>query len=321
MLGAVVIVSAGTVGYMYLEDWTFLDALYMTIITLSTVGFGEIRELHAESRMFTIMLIVFGVALGGFIAAAVGQLIIEGQFRELVSRRKMEKRLRKLSDHFIVAGFGRVGRRVAVEFERQQVPFVVIEKDDQSVERLLNDGYLFVQGDATEEDVLREAGIETARTLISTLPDEALNVYLTLTARHMRGDLNIIARADFEEGEKKLIRAGANNVVIPHILGGVRMAMAATRPNVVDFVQMTGFEHDGLIIEELSLPSDSVLDGKSVIDSGLKNKYGVTIIGIKKVGNRMSINPGPATVLNSGDVLVLIGDRGDVERLNRDLRL
>ncbi|MBD3404414.1 potassium channel protein [candidate division GN15 bacterium] len=318
---ALFIITVGTVGFMYLEDWGMLDSLYMTIITLSTVGFGEVRELHDESRLFTIMLIVFGVALGGFVAAAVGQLIIEGQFRELVARRKMEKALKKLDNHFIVAGYGRVGRRVAHEFAKQQVPFVVIEKDDTSVDHLLHEGYLFIQGDATEEDVLHKAGIDTARTLISTLPDEALNVYLTLTARHMRGDLTIIARADFEGGEKKLIRAGANNVVIPHILGGVRMAMAATRPNVVDFVQMTGFANDGLIIEELSLPTDADLDGKSILDSGLKRTYGVTIIGIKKVGERMVINPGPQTVLNSGDILVLIGDREDVERLNRDLRL
>ena len=318
---AAMVVAVGTFGFMYLEEWGFLDALYMTVITLSTVGFGEVRQLHPESRMFTIILIMFGVGLGGFIATSLGQLIIEGQFKELVHRRKMEKRLKNLKDHYIVAGYGRVGRQVALQFQEQRVPFVVVEKGDEAIPGLLQEGYLFVQGDATNEDVLHKANIDTARTLISTLPDEAHNVYLTLTARHMRSDLTIIARADFEDGEKKLIRAGANNVVIPHVLGGVRMAMAATRPNVVDFVQMTGFANEGLIIEELSLPENSRLEQQTLMASGLKGNYGVTIIGIKKNGQKMVVNPGPQTLLESGDILVLIGDRESVERMNHDLRL
>lgn len=318
---AALVVMVGTAGFMYLEDWDVLDSLYMTVITLSTVGFGEVRTLHAESRLFTIVLIMFGVGLGGLIATSLGRLIIEGQFKEIVLRRKMEKRLKNLTGHFIVAGYGRVGRQVARQFNEQKVPFVVVEKSDKAIEDLLGEDVLCVQGDATSEDILHKVRIETAKTLISTLPDEAQNVYLALTARHMCPELNIIARADFEEGEKKLIRAGANNVVIPHILGGVRMAMAATRPNVVDFVQMTGFANEGLIIEELSLPENSRLEQKTLIGSGLKSDYGVTVVGIKKKGRKMSVNPGPQIVLESGDILVLIGDREHVERLNNDLRL
>ena len=318
---AVMVVTIGTAGFMYLEDWSLLDSLYMTVITLSTVGFGEVRQLHGESRLFTIVLIMFGVGLGGFIATSLGQLIIEGQFKEIVFRRKMEKRLKNLKGHFIVAGYGRVGRQVARQFQDQKVPFVVVEKSDDAIQELLTEGYLFIQGDATNEDVLHKARIDSAKTLISTLPDEAQNVYLTLTARHMCPDLTIIARADFEEGEKKLIRAGASNVVIPHVLGGVRMAMAATRPNVVDFVQMTGFANEGLIIEELSLPENSRFEQQTLMASGLKTDYGVTIIGIKKSGKKMVVNPGPQTLLESSDILVLIGDREHVERLNHDLHL
>jgi voltage-gated potassium channel len=318
---AAFVIVVGTLGFMYLENWPVLDSLYMTIITLSTVGFGEVRQLHDESRMFTMVLIILGVAVGGLTATSLGRVIVEGQFKELVLRRKMEKKLRRMENHYIVAGYGRVGRQVALEFKRRHVPFVVIERDPAAVETLTANQILFVEGDATDEEVLREAGIEQAQTLISTLPDEAHNVYLTLTARHMSSSLTIIARADVEEEEKKLIRAGANNVISPHVLGGVRMAMAATQPNVVDFVQMTGFGTEGLIIEEITIPQNSALNDKTIVESGLKDRYGVTIIGIKKQGGKMVINPTPKTTLNSGDILVLIGDQANVEQLNADLKL
>lgn len=318
---AAFVIVVGTLGFMYLENWPVLDSLYMTIITLSTVGFGEVRQLHDESRMFTMVLIILGVAVGGLTATSLGRVIVEGQFKELVLRRKMEKKLRRMENHYIVAGYGRVGRQVALEFMRRHVPFVVIERDPAAIDQLTANEILFVEGDATDEDVLREAGIERAQTLISTLPDEAHNVYLTLTARHMSSTLTIIARADVEEEEKKLIRAGANNVVSPHVLGGVRMAMAATQPNVVDFVQMTGFGTEGLIIEEMTIPQSSTLNDKTIVESGLKDKYGVTIIGIKKQGEKMVINPTPKTTLNPGDILVLIGDQANVEQLNADLKL
>ena len=201
-------VVCGMVGFMYLEDMRPLEALYMTVITLSTVGFGEVRPLHESGRLFVVFLIIFGVVQFGLIATLMAQSMLEGHFRELVSRRKMEQRLKKLSDHFIVAGFGRVGRQVAREFTRRRVPFVVIEKDPAEIDRCVLENIPYFQGDATDEDVLAAVGLDRARALISTLPDEAQNVYLTLTARDMRPDLYIIARADFEEGEKKLVRAG-----------------------------------------------------------------------------------------------------------------
>ena len=182
------------------------------------------------------------------------------------------------------------------------------------------DGYLFVEGDATDEDVLTKAGIDRAHTLISTLPQEALNVYLTLTARDMNAGLNIIARADFEEGEKKLVRAGANHVVIPHVLGGIRMAKAALQPNVVDFMQITALGEEGLSVEELLIPDNAQLIGKSILESNLKRDFGVTVIGIKQRGEKMKINPGPQTLINPGDVLVLLGHTRDLEGLSQTLR-
>ncbi|MEW5993509.1 MAG: potassium channel protein [Candidatus Zixiibacteriota bacterium] len=319
ILVMLLIVFTGTVGFMVLERMAPLDAVYMTVITLSTVGYGEVKPLHPEGRLFAIFIIVFGVAMAGFTASVIGQIVVEGQFKEMLGRRKMEGRIRKMSGHYIIAGYGRVGRQVAAEFKNRKVPFLVIEKDEKETARLFNEGVPFLQGEATDDDVLRKAGVESARTLISTLPDEAQNVYLTLTARDMRKDLIIIARADYEDGEKKLLRAGANHVVSPHVIGGMRMAMASLRPNVVDFMHMTALGEGGLSIEEVVIPPDCRLEGKTLVDSQLKQEYGVTIIGIKKVGGRMTIVPGPDTVLAEGDILVLIGPNEGLEQLGRSL--
>lgn len=215
MAGTLLVIFLGTSGFMYFEDMSVLDAVYMTVITLSTVGFKEVTPLHPVGRIFVIFLIVFGVALAAFTISVIGQLVLEGQLQAFFGRRKMESRIKKIHNHFIIAGFGRVGRQVATEFARRDVPFLVLEKDAEAINHISAEGWLFIQGDATDEDILRSAGIESARTLISTLPDEAHNVYLTLTARDMCKDLQIIARADYEGGGKKLFRAGANHVVTP----------------------------------------------------------------------------------------------------------
>ncbi len=319
-VGALVLmVFTGTAGFMLLEEMGMLDAVYMTVITLSTVGFGEVRPLHPVGRIFAIVIILFGVVLAGFTASVIGQLVLEGQFREIFGRRKMENKIRKMSGHYIIAGYGRVGRQVAQEFKKRNVPFVVIEKEEEETKRLFDEGVLVIQGEATEDEVLRKAGIESAQTLISTLPDEAQNVYLTLSARDINRDLNIIARADYEEGEKKLLRAGANHVVTPHVLGGQRMAMASLRPNVLDFMHTTALGEGGLSIEEVVIPRNCRLEGKTLIDSQLKQEYGATIIGIKKPGQKMTVAPSPETVLGESDILVLIGPIDGLERLSRDL--
>jgi voltage-gated potassium channel len=319
LAGLVVVLTGGTVGFMVLEKMDFLNALYMTVITLSTVGFGEVKPLHPYGKVFAIVLIFFGVALAGFTASVIGQLVLEGHFQEMFGRKRMESKIRKMSGHYIIAGYGRVGRQVAQEFKKRQVPFVVIEKSEEGVRRLFAEGVLCIQGEATDDDVLRRAGIESAKTLISTLPDEAQNVYLTLTARDINKNLHIIARADYEDGEKKLLRAGADHVVSPHVLGGQRMAMASLRPNVVDFMHVTALGESGLTIEEVMIPEGCLLDGKTLVESRLKQDYGVTIIGIKKAGQKMIVAPGPETVLNASDVLVLIGDNENLERLSKDL--
>ncbi len=319
ILALAMVVVVGTLGFMLLEGMSALDALYMTVITLSTVGFSEISPMHPLGRIFTMVLIVFGVSLGAFGATAIGQIILEGQIRQIYGKKKMETKLKKMSGHHIIAGLGRVGRQVAEEFSKRKVPFVVIEKKADSDTEYDYTGLVLLRGEATDEKVLQRAGIERARTLISTLPDEAQNVYLTLTARAMNKDLHIIARADVEGGEKKLMRAGADYVVSPHVMGGMRMAHASLRPNVVDSVHMATLGDGGLSVEEVVIPTECRLIGKNLIDSRLKEDYGATAIGIKKPGEKMTIAPTPQTVLDESDTLVIIGPTDGLERLSDDL--
>jgi voltage-gated potassium channel len=237
----------------------------------------------------------------------------------MFGRKKMKTKIGNLSGHCIIAGFGRVGQQVAQEFSRRDVDFVVIERDEGPLKRLIERGYLFIEGEATKDETLQAAGIEQARTLISTLPDEAQNVYLTLSARDINKELKIIARADFEGGEKKLMRAGANHVVSPHVIGGQRMAMASLRPNVVDFMHMTSIGKEGLSIEEIVIPVGSKLAGKTVIESSLKENYGVTIVGIRRPSGEFDITPGPRTMLSETDTMVVIGPNEGLERLAKSL--
>ncbi len=315
--GLTLIIFIGMVGFMVLEDYDPADALYMTIITLSTVGFSEVSPLHVSGKIFVIFLIIFGVMFTGFVVTILGQVVMEGQFNEIYGRKKMERKITQMKNHYIIAGYGRVGRQVAIEFQKKDVQFVVIEKDINSVPDLYKDSIMFIQGEATEDDTLRKAGIESAHTLVSTLPDEAQNVYLTLTARFMNKDLHIIARADYDDGVVKLKRAGANHVVTPHVLGGIRMAMATLRPNVVDFMHSTSLGESGLTIEEMRVPLDSSLQGKSLKDSNLKQDFGVTIIGVKKQHQEMIIAPGPDVILDAEDIMVLIGHEDGLENISK----
>ena len=231
----------------------------------------------------------------------------------------MKSKIGKLSNHYIIAGYGRVGKEVAQAYVRRKVPFIVIESDNQTLNQLDAEGYLYVEGHAIEDSVLMEAQIDKAKVLVSTLPSEADNVYLALTARHMNPNLYIICRADHPDGEKKLKRAGANHVVTPHVLGGMRMAMASLRPNVVDFMQMTALGEAGLGIEEVTVPQGCRFDGQSLIDSKVKADYDVTIVGIKKPNKEIVISPPPTAIIETGDILLLVGATNRLEDFTKEL--
>ncbi|ABQ28303.1 potassium channel family protein [Geotalea uraniireducens] len=310
------LVSLGTVGYMGIEGWRFLDALYMTVITLGTVGFREVHELSDSGKLFTMLLIVFGVSVLGYIVGSLAQIMFEGQFQRIIGRKKVEKKIEALKDHYIICGFGRIGALICKEFAAKPIPFVVVEKDPQVVERLEQDSYLFLRGNATDDETLLKAGIKNAKGLISVVTSDTENVYITLTARGLNPDLYILARSGEEGSEIKLKRAGANKVVSPYVIGGTRMAQAILRPNVVDFIEIaTGREFLELQMEEILIPPQSAFVGENLASSGFRKETGVIIIGIKKTSGKMVFNPESHSHLEARDTLIVLGEPGAIQKL------
>jgi voltage-gated potassium channel len=312
----VLVISFGTIGYTLIEKWPPLDSLYMTLITLSTVGFGEVYTLSPTGKIFTMILVIFGVGGAAYTVSIIGQMIVEGEIRKLLGRRKMEKSLKGLKDHYIVCGYGRVGRRICKEFCIRRVSFVVVEKDPLIVEQIEKDGFLCVQGDSTEDSVLTNAGIEKAKGLVSAVANEADNVFIVLSARQLNPNLFITARADSDPAEKKIKRAGANKVVSPYKIGGIRMALTTLRPNLVDFMKVVTFDKEtGLVIEEIEVKPDSPLTQTTLKDSSLRKEFGIMVAGIKKPGKDVFLNPSPETKIEAGDILIVIGEKEQLEKL------
>jgi len=314
----VLIIGLGTFGYMLIEDWKVLDALYMTVITLATVGFREVHQLTPLGQVFTVVLIIFGVGGVIYTIGTLAQLLIEGELQELLGRRKMEKQLQRIRDHYIICGYGRVGKQVCREFRQRRVPFVVVEKDPALLEELTCEGVIYLQGDSTEDHTLIEAGIERAKGLVLTIASEADNVFVTLTARQLNPDVFITARADSPSAEKKIYRAGANKVVSPYIIGGNRMAIATLQPYVGDFLRLGELDKDtGLTMEEVQIDPGSPIAGKTLKDSALREETGFNLIGIKKAAKEVLFNPPPDTMIQPGDILIIFGEVQKLEMLEK----
>jgi len=312
------LVSAGVFGYMTIEKWRLLDAVYMTIITLGTVGFREVHELSDPGKIFTMVLIVFGVSVLGYIFGSLAQIMFEGQFQRIIGRKKVEKMIEALSNHYIICGYGRMGSLIGREFAAKPLPFVVVEKNGDIVDRIKDEGYLYLHGDSTDDETLLRAGIKRAKGLITVVTSDTENVYITLTARGLNPDLYILARSGEEGSEIKLKRAGANKVVSPYHIGGSRMAQAILRPNVVDFIEIaTGREHLDLQMEEIKIPEKSRYSDETLVSCGFRKETGVIIIGVKKANGTMVFNPHSHTKLEGNDTLIILGEPSDIDKLEK----
>jgi len=306
----------GTVGYMTIEKWRFLDALYMAVITLGTVGFKEVHDLSDGGKIFTMCLILVGVSVLGYIVGSLAQIMFEGQFQRIMGRKKVEKQIEALKDHYIICGFGRIGSLICKEFKANALQFVIVEKSTDTLEKLYDDGYLHLKGDATLDETLLRAGIKRAKGLISVVTSDTENVYITLTARGLNPDLYIMARSGEEGSDIKLKRAGANKVVSPYIIGGSRMAQSILRPNVVDFIEIaTGSEHMDLQMEEITIPDHSAFAGDTLVSSGFRKEVGVIIVGIKKAHGKMIFNPHSQAKIEGGDTLIVLGEPHSIAKL------
>lgn len=312
------VIGLGTLGYSLIEGWPAFEALYMTVITLATVGFREVQPLSQEGKLFTIILIISGTGMIAYTLSSLIQFTLEGQLRKILGRRKLENRISKLRGHYIICGYGRIGKMICRDFASKPVPFVVIESDPAKVESLENSEYMFVSGNATDDSTLLTAGIEHAKGLITAVTSDTDNVYITLSARGLNPNLFILSRASEEGSETKLMRAGASKVISPYTIGANRMAQAILRPSVVDFLELaTTSEHIELQIEEIAINENSALAGKTLIDSGIRQSMGIIIVGIKQLDGTMIFNPPSHQVIDSGSVLITLGERPAIDQLEQ----
>lgn len=311
----VVLMSGGTFGYVIIEDWSPFEALYMTTITLSTVGYKEVHSLSHEGQIFTIVLIVFGVGTLAYTISSMIQFMIDGQLQLFLGKKKMQKQIDQLKDHYIICGYGRIGRMISREFAAEPIPFIVVENDAKAIANLADDSYLYIEGDATDDDVLETAGIRTAKGLVTVVSEDADNVFITLSARGIRNDLHILARANAEGAEIKLKRAGANEVISPYSMGAYRMAQAVLRPSVVNFIEIATRRNNlELQIEEIPVATNSKLVGKDLAESAIRKDLGLIIIGIKQ-DNDIIFNPDADTVITAGNTLIALGELPEIKKL------
>jgi voltage-gated potassium channel len=311
------ILMIGSLGYVLLEGWSFFDGLYMTVITLTTVGYGEVRPLSQTGRTFTIGLIFLGVGFMFYVVTALAQVVVEGQLQDIFGRRRLEREIRHLKDHYIICGFGRIGEVISRELSHNAIPIVVVDNLTQNTPALERSGYLHVFGNATQEEVLFSAGIERARGLISVVSSDADNVYIVLSARSMNPNLTIVSRAGESGSEQKLRRAGANEVISPYELGGHRMAQTILRPTVVDFMDVALGEGIDLSLEEIPVGGNSDIIGKPIKDSGIRQRLDLIIVAIKRVDGTMIFNPQPDAPILKGDTLIALGSKVNLDKLMR----
>ena len=304
----VFLLFAGTIGYMVLEGWTVIDALYMTVITFTTVGYEEVQPLSTAGRIFNIFLIVGGVgAMLYFLTALMSHIVEEEVFHAFVRRRRMRSTLASMRHHYILCGFGRVGREVGRAFAAEGVEFIVIDANDNCIVEAQELGYAYIQGNATEDDVLREAGIEHAEGLAAVTGNDSDNVYITLSARGLNETLQVVARTSDIANAEKLKRAGADKVISPLEIGGRRIALSAVRPLAVDFVDsmLEGAHDERLQFSEISITSSSALSG-STIATIVRHPH-VEALGLRRSDGEMVATPQRDTVLQPGDSLFVIG--------------
>jgi len=311
----------GPVGYILLEGTGFLDGLYLTIITISTVGYGDIVPTTPGGRLFTVLLIFSGVGYVMYMFSQITEAMVEGGLQRFVERRKMQKKMTRLHNHYIVCGFGRIGQEICSILRENNRPFVVIENDDEVIREIDQLGYIELQGDASDDDILLAAGIKNARGLIAVVSTDAENLYITLTARGLNPNLFILTRSSGTPGvAKKLERAGATKVISPYSIGARRMAQLIVRPTVVDFLDLAMQARElGLCMEELLITEQASFAGKSLLQSGLRRKYNIIVVAIKRPDLPMIFNPGPDTKILPNDILIVLGDNKQISFLEKTL--
>jgi voltage-gated potassium channel len=311
------IIAGGTLGYHFIEGWPFWQAFYVTVVGITTVDLPP--AVTWAGQVFTVLLLLSGVGAALYTFTLLATVVVEGGLPKRLAHRRYVRMLETITDHFIVCGYGRIGSIVADEFRRQDVPFVIIERDPDRLQAAIDDGALAVEADASREDVLKRVGIERARGLIAAVGTDAENVYTVLSARVLRPDLFIVGRAETQDATQKLMRAGASRVISPYQIGALQIAQSALRPAVVDFMTLaTSSDNRDLMMEEVSIGPTSPLAHQTILQANLRQRYGVVIIGIQRVDRHMDFNPEPDMSIQIGDKLVVLGRFGSLKRLEAE---
>ncbi len=317
----IISIFIGIAGYILLEGYTTVEAFYMTMITITTAGYLEVHPLSNAGRIFTSLYLVTNIGIFFYGATTIVGLVIEGEFRNFNKNYNVKKKISELAGHVIVCGYGRNGKQVCLELKDDKHPHMIIEKREEIIEELKQDSeILFIEGDATEEDTLIDAGIRKAKAIITTLPEDPDNVYVVLTARELNPSITIISRASNESSVNKLRRAGANNVIMPEKIGGAHMAALVMKPDIMEFIaELTGQSSDiSLTFEELSLNEiSSEYAAGTIRDLDIRNKTGANIIGLRLPDGEFIINPLPETKLNKNTKLIALGDSRQISELRK----
>ncbi len=317
-----VILTFGSVGYMVLEDATFDDGLYMTMITVTTVGYGETLQLSPAGRYFTMVLILVGVGYVMVVFREITESVVEGGLRSVLGKRNMSKKLGKMKDHYVVCGFGRIGQVICKLLHEHDKKFVVIERNESEIEQINEHGYIALKGDASDDEMLIQAGVARAKGLVGVVSSDADNVYIALSARELNPELYIVARSSGDKRAKeKLKRAGADRVISPYYIGAYRMANLILRPTVTDFIDLAVSGRDlGLRLEELVVTgSATALVDKTLMESEIRKKFNIIVVVIKRKGGHSVFNPTPGTPIEEGDTLVVLGEVEQIKALEKSM--
>ncbi|MEK6645467.1 MAG: potassium channel protein [Candidatus Firestonebacteria bacterium] len=316
-----VVLLVGVLGYVGIEKWSFLDALYMTIITLATVGYGETNPLSQNGRIFTMFLILCGTGVLVYVASSMTAFFVEGELKGILRRRKMEKKIKKLSSHYIICGGDRTGKYIIDEMIKTKRDFVLIEKNVEKVKKLEEQNILYVLGNAEEDDTLLKAGIKQAKGLVATLASDQDNLFVVLTARELNPNLRIVSKMLEENSVQKFKKAGADGVVSPNLIGGLRLVSELIRPTVTSFLDsMLREKEKTLRVDEVEIPDNSPFAGKSLESAEIAKRTNLIVLAVKQADNaRLQFNPDKKLILKTKDILIVMDDVNDVEILRKEI--
>ena len=315
----IALVIIGTFGYMKIEGWNFSDSLYMVYITMSTIGFTEVRQLSNSGRIWTAFVGIGGIGTFAYAASSLIELAVEGTVRGYFRNRRMRNDIDRLENHYILCGYGRVGREVAEDLSSDGVPFVILDQEQEIVEKCISRGYRAILGEASSDSVLETAGVRRAKGLIATVDSDADNVFVTLSARKMNPELHIVARANSDESAGKLTMAGADRTLSPYSVGGRRLASLATRPSVVDFLDVVSRGEEGIEfrLEEFVVPHDSRFDSHVIGELDVAKRTGARILAVRGRGDKFNTNPSAQDRVSPGDTLIVLGTPEQIRSMER----